>query len=177
MNNDDRPTNKRSQRIRTLLLNAGLFIAIFLVVTTFQSRNMLATGGQAAPELRGITLAGEPYDLGNAISRPALVYFFAPWCTVCAASSTQLRWFQRWSGDSVRSVLIGMDWRDPAELAEYVRRHELDMPVLLGMPSTGADYRIRGYPTYYVIDAEGRVAGRDFGFTTAIGLWLRTRRL
>jgi hypothetical protein len=48
------------------------------------------------------------------------------------------------------------------------------MPVLLGDRATGAAYRIQGYPTYYVIDAEGRVARRDTGLSTVAGLWLRT---
>ena len=51
------------------------------------------------------------------------------------------------------------------------------MPVLVGTPGTGADYRIRGYPTYYVIDSQGRIARRDMGFTTVAGLWLRTTGL
>jgi hypothetical protein len=36
---------------------------------------------------------------------------------------------------------------------------------------------VRGYPTYYVIDSSGRIAGRDVGFTTVAGLWWRTRGL
>ncbi len=168
-------TSKRAVR---LLLEILIVFLFFAMLYAWQTRGLLPADQRTqAPDLELLDLSGKPWSKHTMRGKPAVLYFFAPWCTVCAASSTQLRWFQRWSGDSVRSVLIGMDWRDPAELAEYVRRHELDMPVLLGMPSTGADYRIRGYPTYYVIDAEGRVAGRDFGFTTAIGLWLRTRRL
>jgi hypothetical protein len=49
--------------------------------------------------------------------------------------------------------------------------------MLAGEAQTAADYRVRGYPTYYVLDRSGRVAGRDFGYTTAPGLWLRTRGL
>ena len=64
-----------------------------------------------------------------------------------------------------------------AELVEYARKHELSLPVLAGNAGTAVSYRIRGYPTYYVLDAQGRIAGRDFGYTTAPGLWLRTRGL
>jgi hypothetical protein len=48
------------------------------------------------------------------------------------------------------------------------------MPVLAGDAATGAAYRVHGYPTYYVIDAQGRIARRDTGFTTVAGLWFRT---
>jgi hypothetical protein len=46
--------------------------------------------------------------------------------------------------------------------------------VLFGTPATGAAFRISGYPTYYVIDAQGRIARRDFGLSTVAGLWVRT---
>ena len=103
-----------------------------------------------------------------------MIYFFAPWCGVCAASSPQLRWFHRWRGDDVQVLLVGLDWSAPQELHDYAQRHELTMPVLIGDRATGAAYRIQGYPTYYVIDAEGRVARRDTGLSTVAGLWLRT---
>lgn len=114
---------------------------------------------------------------GGLLGRPTVVYFFAPWCGVCAASSPQLRWFHHWRGDDVRVVMIGLDWSDPRELRDYATKHRLPFPVLLGDATAGAAYRIRGYPTYYVIDVQGRVARRDFGVTTAVGLWLRTAGL
>ena len=103
-----------------------------------------------------------------------MVYFFAPWCGVCAASSPQLRWFHRWRGDDVQVLLVGLDWSTIAELRDYATRHALPMPVLIGDPATGAAFRVRGYPTYYVLDSEGRVAARDIGLTTVVGLWIRT---
>jgi len=48
------------------------------------------------------------------------------------------------------------------------------MPVLAGIASTGANWKVIGYPTYYVLDVRGHIAARDVGFTTAFGLWLRT---
>ena len=174
MNNDERPTNKRSQRIRSLLLNAGLFVAIFLVVTTFQSRNMLATGGQAAPELRGITLAGEPYDLGNAKSQPALIYFFAPWCKVCAASAGNLDRLRRWrDGSELEMVAVALDWGGGDGVRAYVERHDLDLPVVLGDASIARDWQIYAFPSYYVLDSDHRIARRDVGYSSQIGLLWR----
>jgi len=71
-------------------------------------------------------------------------------------------------------MLIGLDYGSPSEVREYARKHSLDVPVLFGTPATGAAYRISGYPTYYVIDAQGRIARRDMGLSTVAGLWIRT---
>jgi len=155
-----------------------LVVVIVGGIQAWRMRDLLpADERAAAPAFELVDLQGRPWSLEALAGRPAVLYFFAPWCGVCAASSPQLRWFDRWMGDEVQLVLVGLDWSNQAELDAYAARHELSMPVLAAGPQTSADYRIRGYPTYYVLDAKGRIAGRDFGFTTAPGLWLRTRGL
>jgi peroxiredoxin len=155
-----------------------LFVAIVGGVYAWRTRDLLPAGNRvAAPAFELADLQGRSWTLDALQGKPVVLYFFAPWCGVCAASSPQLRWFDRWMGDDVQVVLVGLDWSSPAELATYAARHDLHLPILAAGPQTAADYRIRGYPTYYVLDAEGRIAGRDFGYTTAPGLWLRTRGL
>jgi len=155
-----------------------LVVAIVGGIYAWQSRDLLPADERArAPAFELLDLQGRPWTLDSLAGKPAVLYFFAPWCGVCAASSPQLRWFDRWKGEDVQVVLVGLDWSNPAELAQYAARHELTLPMLAASPQTAADYRIRGYPTYYVLDADGRIAGRDFGYTTAPGLWLRTRGL
>lgn len=171
---DDKPKNQRPRRYRSLLLNVVLVVVVFSVVTTFQSRNMLATGGQAAPELRGITLAGEPYHLSDAITRPALVYFFAPWCKVCAASAGNLDRLRRWRDESeLEMVAVALDWGGVEEVRAYVERHDLDLPVVLGDASIARDWQIYAFPSYYVLDSEHRIARRDVGYSSQLGLLWR----
>ena len=81
---------------RSFLLNAGLGLVVFLGLLAYQTRDMLATDGQSAPDLQGITLQGEVYNLADLSERPALVYFFAPWCRICAASAGNLNRLRRW---------------------------------------------------------------------------------
>jgi len=164
----------RAQLTR-LVLEVGVFVVIVAGVQAWRARDLLpADERAAAPTFRLSDLGGREWSSADLVGRPAVVYFFAPWCGVCAASSPQLRWFHRWRGDDVQVLLVGLDWPTIAELRDYATRHELPMPVLVGDPATGAAFRVRGYPTYYVLDSEGRVAARDVGFTTAVGLWIRT---
>jgi thiol-disulfide isomerase/thioredoxin len=159
---------------------AEILLVVVIVggIQAWRMRDLLPADERvAAPAFELVDLQGRRWTPEALAGKPAVLYFFAPWCGVCAASSPQLRWFDRWMGDEVQLVLVGLDWSNPAELEAYAARHELSMPVLAAGPQTAADYRIRGYPTYYVLDADGRIAGRDFGYTTAPGLWLRTRGL
>jgi len=156
-------------------LEALVFVVIVAGIQLWRARDLLPADQRTiAPAFELTDLDGRTWRSGDLAGRPAVIYFFAPWCAVCAASSPQLRWFHRWRGDDVQVLLIGLDYGSPAELREYATRHSLTMPVLIGSPATGADYRINGYPTYYVIDAQGRIARRDVGLSTVAGLWIRT---
>ena len=162
------------RKLRSFLLNAGLVAAVFFGVLAFQSRNMLATDAQAAPELRGMTLGGEPYDLQDAASRPALVYFFAPWCRICAASAGNLNRLRRWRNpDDIEIVAVALDWDSADEVRNYVERHELNVTVVLGDASVARGWQIQAFPSYYVLDDQHRVIRRDIGYSSQLGLWIR----
>lgn len=163
-----------TEKIRSFLLNAGLIAAVFFGLMAFQSRNMLAADGEAAPELRGITLAGQPYDLKDASSKAALVYFFAPWCHVCAASSGNLNRLRRWRDtDEIEIVAVALDWRAAEEVRDYVERHDLNVTVVLGDANVARQWQIQAFPSYYVLNSEHRVVRRDIGYSSQLGLWLR----
>jgi peroxiredoxin len=174
VNDHGQPANNRLRRLRTLLLNAGLFAAIFLAATAYQSRNMLEPGGQPAPPLSGMTLDGEPYDLADATSRPALVYFFAPWCKVCAASSGNLNRLRRWrDATELEMVAVALAWHSAEEVSAYVERHELDVTVILGDAQVAGNWQIYAFPSYYVLDSEHHIARRDVGYSSQLGLLWR----
>ena len=162
------------EKVRSFLLNAGLIAVIFFGVLAFQSRNMLAADGEVAPELRGTTLSGQPYDLEDVSGKPALVYFFAPWCHICAASSGNLNRLRRWRNtDDIEIVAVALDWREVEEVRDYIERHDLNVTVVLGDASVSRQWQIQAFPSYYVLNGEHRVIRRDIGYSTQLGLWLR----
>lgn len=140
----------------------------------FQSRHMLATDGQPAPELRGTTLGGQHYDLQDVGARPALVYFFAPWCKFCAASAGNLNRLRRWREvDELEVVAVALDWDTADEVRDYVERHDLNVTVVLGDTTVARQWQIQAFPSYYVLNGEHRIVRRDVGYSSQLGLWLR----
>ena len=162
------------KRLRSVLINAGLVVAVFVAVTAYQSRNMLDTGDRLAPELRGTTFDGEPYDLANAGSKPALVYFFAPWCKICAASTGNLNRLRRWrDAGELEMVAVALAWDTVEEVRAYAERHELEINVVLGDATVAGNWQIYAFPSYYVLDSEHRITRRDVGYSSQLGLLWR----
>lgn len=164
----------KKTRAKSLLLNGLLIVVVFVAASAFQTRNMLDTDGQPAPDLRGVTLDGEVYDLAAAADRPAMVYFFAPWCRICAASADNLVRLRRWRDeDDLEIVAVALDWRTAEEVRDYVERHELNVKVVLGNADVARGWQIQAFPSYYVLDRGHRIVRHDIGYSTQLGLWWR----
>ncbi len=158
-----------------LLLNVVFVVVVFLAVTAFQTRNMLSASATPAPALRGMLLDGGAYDLAAVGDKPVLVYFFAPWCKICGASADNLVRLRRWRDESSLEILtVVLDWQTVSEVRDYVERHDIELPVVLGDWQVARDWQIQAFPTYYVLDRDKRVQRRDLGYSTQFGLWWRT---
>lgn len=170
----DRPRRPLPRGLRWALELAAL-VLVFVVVQQWQTRNLLPTdSGQPAPPLAGALLSGGALDADYLAGRPALVYFFAPWCKVCALSAPGLRGLREaYTEDQLAIVLVALSYDSDRSVRQYVDRHALTMPVLLGLPETAENWKIVGFPTYYLLDGGGRVVSRDFGLSTPPGLRAR----
>ena len=163
------------KKIKSFFLNALFFIAVFVAASMFQARNMLSTSDAEAPTLSAPLLRGGSYDISSAANRPTLVYFFAPWCSFCAASSDNLTRLRRLRDEeSLQILTVALDWQSRDEVLDYVERHEINLPVLLGDVRIAREWRVQAFPTYYVLDSDRRIRRRDLGYSTQFGLWWRT---
>jgi thiol-disulfide isomerase/thioredoxin len=163
------------RKYSSLLLNAVLLFVAFIGISAFQARSMLSTDRQFAPNLRAATLQESYFDLDEVGDRATLVYFFAPWCTYCALSSDNLVRLRRLRDEKdLQIVAVALDWKNVAEVGDYVEKHELNVPVLLGDADIMREWKVYGFPTYYVLDSKQRVVERDIGYSTQLGLWWRS---
>ena len=153
---------------------SAMLVLLFLFYA-YQSNGLLRTGDLPAPPLKAILLSDAPYDLQTDAARATLVYFFAPWCGICAASSGNIEYLRKLrSDDGLEIILVALDWATPAEVQAYVDKHEINVPVLLGDASIARNWNVYVFPTYYMLDSQQRVAHRDLGYSTLAGLWLRS---
>ena len=156
-----------------------LFIAIFKAASWWQQKDMLSTNEfTLAPPFTLPSITGKVISFSTSgdsqLPEQTLLYFFAPWCTVCHYSVGSLQSIKNENSQQELSVfMIALDWKSKHEVEEFLSRHELDIPVLLGTNKTLRDYKIKGFPSYYLISDSGEIVAKDMGFTTQLGIKTR----
>jgi peroxiredoxin len=166
-------TRLRSRFWASLAFDVALLVAAFLAVHAWQTRDLPID--QAAPATELPLLDGGGGQSAIRTGEAGVVYFFAPWCRVCRASIDNLDDLVS-DGRIGWATTVALDYADADEVREFIERTGVTLPVLMGDPDTAADWSIRGFPTYYVIDAEGRIHSRSVGYSTWLGMWFRAWR-
>ncbi len=165
----------RANRALATTVDACAIVLLFLAISSWQSRSLLPVSEQqVAPQLHLTDLQGRAHDLHKSKADQVVVYFFAPWCRVCKLSAGNLQALREArSSAELEIYLVALSYGDRAEVEAFATRHKLTVPVLLGNELTALDWRIKAFPTYYVIDGQRRIRSRSMGYSTEIGLRFR----
>jgi peroxiredoxin len=135
--------------------------------------------GSVAPPWTLKTPAGKTYSLKDFRGKALLIEFFATWCPHCAAEASHLADISRnMPADKVAVVGINADNESAATVFAYHVYFGLPFPALLdpspnttqvdypqhGPPGpTSVAYQAAYYPTFYIVDPQGRIAWRSDG--------------
>ena len=152
---------------RDLLLGA-LIVLGFLM---WQNRNLLDTDGSIQLNAQNfIDLQGDIYSLEPS-DKKTVVYFFAPWCAVCKLSIGNL---DAVNTDEYNVIRVALDYQSQEEIEAFVKNNEVTGTILLGGEQHKTRFNISAYPTYYVLNEDLEVIRSDMGYSTYLGLKLRT---
>lgn len=149
------------------------YLILLYGVHTYQTRNLVPED-ETAPAFTLTDLKGNTISLEQYKGKPVMIYFFAPWCTVCNLTSKSVSSLYD-SDETERPVVlaVGLSYNSVQELKGFAQKHNLEMPVLVGDARVADEYHITGFPTFYFIDSNGKVTSRTIGFTTETGMNLR----
>lgn len=163
----------RERKALSLLFDVVLILAVFGAIHAWQTRNLPID--QAAPETVLALLDGSGVESAIRPGEAGVVYFFAPWCFYCKTSIDNLDDLVN-SGAVAWGTAVALDYENAAEVSAFVEETGVSLPVLMGDGRTAADWSVRGFPTYYVIDAAGRIHSRSVGYSTNLGMRWRAWR-
>ena len=133
-------------------------------------------GDATSGGLPGLTLpclgGGPDVDLA-ALEGPMVVNLWAVWCTPCRQELPILQKFQEKHGGTV--PMLGIDYNDtqPEQALRLAKETGVTYP-LLADPQARLDYKtpfpsLRGLPFLALVDADGKVAHREFVVIESLG--------
>jgi thiol-disulfide isomerase/thioredoxin len=157
----------------SLAFDAAVLVAVMLGLHAWQTRD-LPVDEPAPATVLALLGSGEPAS-ATTRGEAGVVYFFAPWCGICRHSIDNLDSL-RADGAVAWASAVALDYGSPSEVREFVAETGIELPVLMGDAATARDWSVRAFPTYYVIDAEGRIVSRSVGYSTALGMRWRAWR-
>ena len=130
--------------------------------------------GSTAPDFVLPTPTGTRVHLAALRGRPVLLEFFATWCPHCAAEAPHLR--QLHATSHAAFVSVNADSENAASVFAYHVWFGLPFPALVdtgkrtvSWPASGPigpvsrSYRVKTFPTFYVLDSRGRIVWRSAG--------------
>jgi len=120
--------------------------------------------GQIAPDFSFVTLEGKRVRLSDLRGEPALIAFFASWCTPCLIEAENVREAQ--TQVSFKVIQVGVDPREPLEDIWGFKVNVANPDWFITRDSTQAIaelYNVRALDTTLLIDANGKILYRDNG--------------
>jgi peroxiredoxin len=118
----------------------------------------------AAPAFTLLDLNGKVQALAAYRGRVVIVNFWATWCEPCRKEMPSLE--RAWTQARERGLtVLAVNWGDPAEAVEaFLKTTPVSFPVLLsGDGEILAQWSVKGLPTTFVLDPDGRIAYRVTG--------------
>jgi len=159
--------------IKNLLVQIVIFTAIFQFLSWFKESDMLTRNTSLAEQSFVLTSTVDEYVSLQANQKTKVIYFFAPWCHVCHASISNLQAIYQ-KNENIDVVAVALDFVDKAEIEQFVIQHHLTFPVVFGNEQVKSAYKISAYPSYYVINEENTVVSKSMGYSSELGLYLRS---
>jgi thiol-disulfide isomerase/thioredoxin len=162
-----KPRKPLSRRALGWLIEIALLILVVYLLHLWQTRD---TVKGVAPPLIGNTLSDAPFDLQDQRGKPMVVHFWATWCPVCQLEVDSIDALAQ----DHQLISVAMQSGSEAEIQAYLQENDLSFPVISDPEGRlSASWGVRGVPTTFILDDEGKIQFTEVGYTTSLGLRAR----
>lgn len=145
---------------------------LLLVVAFFSARAFIdrELAGGTAPEIRSTTVDGKAFELSQFEGKPALIYFWASWCSICKAMRHSIDAI----ADDYPVITLALQSGDAAAVKRFMKTQRISVSVVPDPDGAiGRRYGIHGVPAAFVLGPDGTIRFASTGYTSELGLRMR----
>lgn len=124
--------------------------------------------GTSAPAFSLVTFDEDSITLFDLRGEMVLLDFWYINCYPCQLAIPDLNRLDSLYNSKGLNVL-GLNYHDRKmeRINDYVRRKKIGYTIVKSDKQTAADYKVQGYPTFYLIDREGKIRYSEIGYDEA----------
>ncbi|MBK6911203.1 MAG: redoxin domain-containing protein [bacterium] len=124
---------------------------------------------QPAPDFTLEKLSGGTVKLSELRGKVVVIDFWATWCGPCKMTMPLIEQYYKNRPDGVEVYGINVWERNGTDkVASFIQNAGYTFPILFGKDETAGEYAVRGIPTMFVIDKDGKIAHRHVGYNPQI---------
>jgi len=151
---------------RSLLILA--ILTAFGITAAAQNRLRI---GEQAPVFATAAIDGTPFDLAASRGKVVLVTFWSTRCAICQSEIPKLNELRtRLAGKDVELLALSME--PESRITPFLKKHRFDFRIIADSFDVVLKYADRdkegnlemGFPAYFLIDTQGRIAFKDSGW-------------
>ncbi len=128
--------------------------------------------GDLAPDFELASTTGEKVKLSGLRGGVTVLDFWGTWCIPCRKASPDLQKLsESYKDKGVRVVSLAVREKDDAAPGNYMKEHNYTYTALLKGDDTAKAYKVKSYPTTFVIGPDGVIVGTmgyEDGFYTKL---------
>ncbi|WP_155985951.1 peroxiredoxin family protein [Paenibacillus gorillae] len=135
--------------------------------------------GQQAPDFKLVALDGSEISLSDYRGKTVFVNFWASWCPPCKVEMPHMeKLYSAYRDQDVVVLSVNMTSTEKSghNVSSFVEERGLTFPVVLDEKGTVmSQYRVRSFPTTFVVDSEGIIRDRMLGAVDFAGMERRLK--
>lgn len=149
--------------LKRLYLFCGCLFCLAGVVHADQTLTPVP-GSPLAPDFALKDTEGEEHRLSDYRGRPVLINFWATWCPPCREEIPSMnRAWEKMAEEGIVMLAINVG-EDEDTIFVFTADYPADFPLLLDRDGEViGQWPVKGLPTTYIVDPEGRIAYRAIG--------------
>jgi thiol-disulfide isomerase/thioredoxin len=153
------------RRLIQLFLKRAAFTLALVCVFNIGSAWLTASDANAVVvDFEAEDLEGQPFEGRSLKGKTLVLDFWAVWCLPCLEAMPALnRLSQDFEEKELQVVGIAVYSGSSQDVRKFLEKREVDYKILVGAEDILEKFEVIGFPTYILIDPEGRVYKKYVG--------------